>query len=1068
MKRALSLLLFIILLGVPLADFIDYDVSYTLPKMREYLQQNADNYAQQSIRYELNLGISLPASESHRWLSGPGTYNNIRSGDSVCEGSFNYDLEIEAWARESTFEERNGEFGLGSPGSWPNCGSGTYPNCPGDDVLAYWSESLYNSYYKDDGSSSKKLRNYDWRQISWRELEDDPWSTNEAAEVSTILKGSYRVNAGSSAVVGPFDASGSTMAKSGTFSLSTSGKSAYTITERLDVEGALLGSFNPNVDWEYYKAFIELGASGQDEYSKSNIHDDGTLYVYDNSNVGVAAPAILYVDIYDDGSFPNPEEITPGESIPVEIAVSIPAAPSNYYPLAFEFDAITMSGPSGFSFSATNLGTQCNAGYKNGASATTAYLRGTLTVPDGLSEGEYDLAFRVQWESCSGEEDCNGNGVDSQSSQVTVTTEVVEDAPDLTCTLSPSEYSSQYAVSGGSLTPGEGVEEWEVIVTNVGSAPAIISTSTQRTCSAILFGTIDGEGNDLPQPNPGFYPFVSSSLPQTINPGASRTVTISDVPTYCSATGGGTVSAYAIVNSALTVSVLPECSGQLIDESHANNVCTWEMDCAPPDSCRCQVYPKYSNGQAGEDYDFTVLCNGDECEVPVTWSLTDGATYGTITSSDNEEATVLVADSTPLNELIRLQASMNLGCPETTVCNNTITVTSVHGCTINPEEYADGVAGDSYDFGIRCDGASCASPVTWAITHGASIGSISSSSNSDATVAVSQEAGVDEFLVLTASTSVEGIPITCDGTIIVAHSPKNCTLTPRVYWDGEAGEDYRFDLTCEGEPCEGSLLWDFLEGKRTQTRFDDVGKWGAIVILSSDSEPGDSVSIVAKVKYGTPDEQVCYGRILVPGGEGCEITPASTNAEAGESRDFTLSCGGETCDGPVTWSIFSGEELGELTSDPNDLEGATVRMGAGEGMLTIVADVGYDVCSAAIIIGEGTDDDLLGCRIEPVQEYGHPGSHHEFDLYCIYADSTENGPCYGNWMITDGSKWITGGTFSRGGDDHSWADVDVLDVIWASEERVSILVVVPGEGTAPAVDCDAEIVLPSMNCLDLL
>lgn len=142
-------------------------------------------------------------------------------------------------------------------------------------------------------------------------------------------------------------------------------------------------------------------------------------------------------------------------------------------------------------------------------------------------------------------------------------------------------------------------------------------------------------------------------------------------------------------------------------------------------------------------------------------------------------------------------------------------------------------------------------------------------------------------------------------------------------------------------------------------------------------------------------------------------------------------------------------------------------MGAGEGMLTIVADVGYDVCSASVILGEGGDDDLLGCRIEPVQEYGHPGSHHEFELYCTYADSSED-ECSGNWMITDGSEWIVGGDFSAGGDDHFWADIDILDAIWASEERVGILAVVPGEGMAPAVDCSAEITLPPMDCLDLL
>lgn len=879
MKRALPLILFFFLLGASFADFIDYEASYTLPKMREYLQTNADNYAKEKLRYELNLGLSIPASQPYRWLSGSGSYSNIRGGDAVCEGSFNYDLEIEAWALASTFTERNGEFGWGSPDSWPNCGSSTYPNCPGGDIRAYWSKSLYNTYYKDDGSSSKRLSNYRWRQISWRELEDDPWSTNEAAQVSTILRGTYRLNAGSSTIVGPLDASGTRISRSGSFSIYSTGKTTYTITERLDVTGALIGSFNPNVDWEYYKAFTELGASGQDEYSKSNIHDDGILYVYDENNVGVKSPAILYVDLYDDGSFPSPQEIQPGESIPVEIAVLIPYAPSTFYPLTFEFDGITMSGPSGFSFSATNLGTRCGTGYTNGASGKIVYLRGTLNTPSSLSGGDYPLSFAVQWKTCSGEKNCNGQGLDSQTAQVTVATEVVQLDPDLTCTLKPSKYTSSSAVSGGKLQPGEGVEEWQVTITNVGEGPAVISTSTERTCTSIMFAAIDGEGNELPQPIPGFYPFVSGSLPQTLEPGNSRTVTISNVPTYCGVMGGGNVEAVALVNSVFTPLLLPECSGQILSDLQNNNACTWEMECAPLPICMCQVYPHYPDGQAGESYDFDVLCNGEECKVPVSWSLTEGASYGTITSSDNKGASVLVAGEIPPDPLIRIQASMNLGCDETTVCSSAIT----------------------------------------------------------------------------------------------AGGGQGCTLTPGVYQNGRAGQSYQFGLSCDGGSCEG----------------------------------------------------------------------------------------------PVIWSVFPGGALGELTSSPGSLTGATVLVKGGDGTVTVAADVGFDVCSATIVVGSGGGDDLLGCRIVPAQEYGHLGTHHDFELYCTYADSSED-ECSGNWRITDGSEWVEGGSFSAGGDGHFWAELDIIEAIWEDEERVGILAVVPGDGERPAVDCDAEITLPPLDCLDLI
>jgi hypothetical protein len=1078
MNRAISALLLFFLLSLSFADFIDYENSYALPKMREYLQSNDDYYVTEDVEYDLNMELSIPSSESYRWLGGSGSYDDLRHGDIVCEGTFNYELEIEAWAIESSFFGRMYDFGAGSPATWPDCSS---PGCPDGNVRVYWSESLYDSYYDSMQTSSKHLQNYASRQMSYRELENDPWSTNEESEISTVMLGTYMVSSGSTTLVGPYDMSGSTASRSGSFTLSSSSRTTYTLNERLDVDGALLGVYNPNIRGEYYNSFTST-YPGQDEYSRSNIHGSGDLRVYDESNVGVDAPQITLVDLYADGEFPDPEIITPGETIPVEIIMEIPAVGDDFYPLRFEFYDVQFSGPAGFTFTADDFGSQCSdsrmfigLGQRNNNApgmpglGETEEITGYITVPSSLPDGEYEFTFRVDWRTCSDELDCNGDGRDSRTPPVTITTETEDGGdPDLVCTLEPASYSSADAVQDGQLLAGEGVETWEITITNNGDAPAIIPDSSARLCTAAVFGATDNEGGESPDTYPGYYAFFpNSNYPRTIEPGSSRTITVRDAPSSCSAQGGGSITAYAIPNSASTPMVYPSCGTHMIDEPQGNNRCEFEIPCADADdSCWCQVYPGYSNGHAGEEYDFITHCNTGDCEGTATWSLITGAPYGTITSSDIDGASVLLGNSIPSGQQVTVQATMDLGCSEPTVCSNTITVTEgeLHYCTVTPSAYPDGSAGEEYDFTVSCDGGACVTPVFWTITEGEDAGEITSAIPSRATVGVFEDAEAGDRIRVNATTTIYGTDVTCSGIVRIVDSPKNCTCEPPEVNNAVAGEEYTFDVFCGGLPCEGGSAWEFTDPQPPRgTRFVDIGAWGATIQLSPDAGPGDEVHIHAQL---TGEGMSCYCHLYTGTEEGtCEIelsTPAD-GLEPGDTADFTITCDGGPCPPQAGgfWEILSGNAV-LLDSDE---VGATLELGEGTVRLQ-ASPPGFGTCEAEITAENNPDDDLLGCRIEPPQEYGYPGSHHEFELYCTYGNGDEE-ECSGDWMITDGSEWIEDGTFSAGGDGHFWADVDVLTSLWGADERVGIYAIANGD-EGEEVSCEAEILLPSLNCLDFI
>jgi len=116
--------------------------------------------------------------------------------------------------------------------------------------------------------------------------------------------------------------------------------------------------------------------------------------VYAENMVGVDAPQITVVDLYDDNLFPSPEVITPGETIPVDIIIDIPEVGSSFYPLHFEFYNVVFNGPTGFTFTETDFDNQCSDyklyqgyGQRNNnipsmpGLGSTAHVTGYITVP---------------------------------------------------------------------------------------------------------------------------------------------------------------------------------------------------------------------------------------------------------------------------------------------------------------------------------------------------------------------------------------------------------------------------------------------------------------------------------------------------------------------------------------------------------------------------------------------------------------------------------------------------------------------------------------------------------------
>ena len=642
--------------------FIDHTDVDSMPNMREYNQDNSNYYMTQDVEYRITTHLSVP--DADRWLAGSiGGPSNIRSGNAVCEGVFDYTMGVSAQAPMGDFVGRLPAWGGGAINTWPNCGSSTYPSCPSGNRYVYWSDSLYANYRHNHGEHSKQLENYGWRAMGLRKLSMDPWSKNEASEVSTIMRGDFRITGFDSGNGGPYTAAGSTPSHSDEFYIwvsSSQGMETVTLTQRLSVDGALIGAYVPEItpSQEFYHAYEGI-APGQSQFTNT-IQDDGILYVYDYDNVGIIDPYIAYVDIGSDlgGTY----EFAPGQTqAPVTVAVYVPDRPDDFYALSFEFSEIEVDPSSLYSFTPTDLDKDCddptyafvglspsgllgygqiNGGYSPIVGAHSAYvvdLEGDLTVPADMDSGTHQVGFRVCWESCDGETLCGGGDADGCSSWIDIPFEIPEEdtlLPDLICTIEPLEYVTGTDSSDG-FEAGEGVQSWRVTVTNIGLGNATIDTDNYL-CSAVVFNAYNSDGTSSLDPADftaeAIFP---SALYGTLEPEQSSIVDFVDVPAVCIDNSSNQIEAHAAPN--WLAWWYPDCVPYMLEEvEYWNNWCTWDAPCnqsideEEPGEEYCVIMPTPQTGYPGSHHEFDIVCydEGDEipCSGPI-WTKTHGAEY---------------------------------------------------------------------------------------------------------------------------------------------------------------------------------------------------------------------------------------------------------------------------------------------------------------------------------------------------------------------------------------------------------------------------------------------------------
>jgi hypothetical protein len=385
---------------------------------------------------------------------------------------------------------------------------------------------------------------------------------------------------------------------------------------------------------------------GMSLYTRSNIHDDATITVVDEDDVGVIPPSIVYVDMGNDGIYigepPYPTE--PGAEIPVKIVMWIPDRPDDFYPLSFEFNDVGIS-PSSFSFDVESGVDQCdymfphrNGGWFMPYSGYSSNIIGTLTVPSSLGPGVHSIQFRVHWETCNGQEDCDGNGDDGWTDWVTVQIDIPDDElPDLICEIEPIAYVDGINPGLNPFAPGQGVEEWQVTVTNIGTDDFVIPGVDSAACSMLAFNSYSSDGTGSHDP---FYYEWLLSPPGSIAPSESLTFDIDGTAICVDETGQ--IEAEAWMNFLWWW--FPECIPFTPEESNMfNNYCNWAAPCGPPDSIEeCEIIPSLvTNPDSEEVLTFDLYCDGLPCTGTVTWSTTPtGDTIGTMTANDSNGSTV--------------------------------------------------------------------------------------------------------------------------------------------------------------------------------------------------------------------------------------------------------------------------------------------------------------------------------------------------------------------------------------------------------------------------------------------
>ncbi len=747
MMKKITLLFFVFAFSLSFAQLIDYSQTVDMGTMRGYTQSDPTYFVSQDVRYHLETELSIPSSQSERWLAGSGSYNDIHDGDVVCEGSFNYDTTVNARVAMGDFDGVIPSISsTDNPGSWPNCGSSTYPSC-NNNVYVLWDDPIYGE--ADHAGQEIDEGHYFPRSVTYEEVVGGTTYNNEVAEVATIMDGTASLRYARmggitiSNLLHSFDPlSGTQPSHSDSFSIFVTSSGDYGFSQRMDVVGATILTFAPDMTGNNEKVW-SYDSMSMSKYTRSNIHDSAIITVVDEDDVGVIPPYILAVDMGADGPDSGPFLANPGEVIPVIITMYIPDKPNDdFYPLQFEFYDVGVS-PTTFSFDEDSGVNQCstagpfvtlkNGGWFTPHSAYTRNIEGTLTVPSTLTPGAHPIDLRVHWRTCSNQEDCNGNGYDEWTGWYEITVYIPDDElPDLICEIEPITYVDGIELgTDGEFAPGEGVEDWRVTVTNIGVDEFIIPGMESSWCSGLAFQAYSSDGTEA------FSPFYSahltSTLPGSIGIDESITFDIEDGTAIC-VDDVGEIHAEAWVN--FLWYWFPECIPFTPMESNfVNNYCEWEAPCGElggPDD-ECTIIPSLvTNPDSEEVLPFDLYCDGSPCTGTVVWEEDDvGDDIADMTASDQLGATAQVTSYEEEDDLSGITTlTATVGYPDDMICNATITLNEDgpgdgDECGLECDVYLSpqpGAPGSYHEFFLRCqddedpDWYSCAGD--WDIVDG--------------------------------------------------------------------------------------------------------------------------------------------------------------------------------------------------------------------------------------------------------------------------------------------------------------------------------------------------------------
>ncbi len=725
------------------AQLIDHESDDHMGPMYQYLQSNPVYYTEQDVRYHLLTHLSVP--DSDRWLSGTGSYDDIHDGDVVCEGIFHYDTEVDAQADLGAFEGMSPTVTGSQPAGWANCGAGGYSTCPEGDVSVHWGTPHYGDPTSQSGDRTYESSLYGYRSIDYQEVAGSTVYSNKVSDVATVLSGVATLAYGRTGsmvyhLLHAFDPlSGTQPSYSGSFtvSLPAGGSGDYGFEQGLDVDAGTIVSYNVHDDNERYWSYDSLGG-GQSTYTRSNIEGSAEITIVAEEDVGVVPPEIMYVDVGSDGFIIGEDSfsVSPGESVPVTIRMHVPDRPDGFYALDFEFYDVGVEGMDGISFTPTSMPADCSdcsivgCGQVNGGhllgGAYNVDIEGTLNFPENLPEGSQEISFSVSWRTCSGEEDCNGEGRDEETPYIPVEFDFPEgELPDLICSIEPVEYINNEEPGPAGFYPGQGVNDWVVRITNIGEANATIN-DTNYLCSAIMFNAYS---SDL---SPAFEPYTAKPIFPgtyygTLEPGESTAVSFRDAPAVCTGEGDS-IGALAWVN--MLSEFFPECAPYMLEEvTDTNNGCTWTAPCIDePAPGECQIIPQHvTNPPQNSLENFTLLCDGGSCSGTVAWETTEtGADVGELAGSDQSGAQVQISDY-PEEAEGEMLLEATVGYPDNMVCNATIEISPDGGgddgfsCFVVPTPQS-GYPGSEHDFEVYCDPGGEEEPeycsADWAITHG--------------------------------------------------------------------------------------------------------------------------------------------------------------------------------------------------------------------------------------------------------------------------------------------------------------------------------------------------------------